>query len=93
MPLLKNVLVMKVHEVQQSQRHVYFQYGLDGDEEREGVYMTRKNWDELGQPTTITVTYEAGHNLDPDEHSKQLLDRIPHSTPQVPLNFGISPTE
>ena len=40
-----------------------------------------------------SVTYEAGHNLDPDEHSKQLLDRIPHSTPQVPLNFGTSPTE
>lgn len=90
--LLKEVIVAKAHERQESDRHVYFQYGLDNDDAREGVYITRKNWDELGRPEVITVAIEAGHNLDPDLHRELLLEKIPSRVPNVPLNFPVTPS-
>lgn len=86
--LLKEVIVAKAHPQQASQRHVYFQYGPDDDEAREGVYITRKNWDELGRPDVITVSIEAGHNLDEEEHQRLLLEKIPSRVPNVPLTFS-----
>lgn len=85
--LHKEVIIARVHEKQFSDRHIYFQYGPDNDDAREGIYITRKNWDELGRPDTLTVSIEPGHNLDEDEHQRLLLDRIPSRLPHVPLNF------
>ena len=85
--ILKYATIQKVHQHQHSQRHVYFQYGLDGDEAREGTYITRKNWDELGQPEVITVTIEAGHKLDAEELERKLLDKIPSRIPQANLSL------
>lgn len=88
----KQVIIATIHERQESDRHVYFQYGLDGDDAREGVYITRKTWDEFGQPDIITVAIEAGHNLDPELHKEVQLTRIPSTTPRVPLNFPVTPS-
>ena len=92
--LKKNVIVAHVHPRQESQRHVYFQYAPDGDDAREGLYITRKNWDEMGQPEAITISYEPGHNLDDEEHQRQLLEKIPSRVPNVPLTFaGLTPSD
>lgn len=92
--LVTHKIVAKLHPVQQSQRHVYFQFRDEGDEAREGFYMTRKNWDEMYQPTTITVTVEAGDKLTEfEDHEQNLLDKIPSRMPQVPLTppAGVMP--
>jgi hypothetical protein len=86
----KRKLVAVTHPRQTSQRHVYFQFRNDGDEAREGFYMTRKNWDEMQRPRTITITVEVGDLIpDADDHEQNLLDKIPSRMPQVPL---IAPT-
>lgn len=86
--LVKHAIVAKLHPQQDSQRHMYFQYGPDGDERREGVYLTRKNWDEMGQPEEITVRIEAGNQLEDVEREENFLDKIPSRMPQVPLTFA-----
>lgn len=85
--LVKHTILAKLHEVQQSQRHVYFQFELDESEQREGVYMTRKNWDEMMQPTQITVTIEPGDQLQDEESENNELDKIPSRLPNVPLTM------
>lgn len=84
----KHVIACKLHPIQQSQRHVYFQFHNDGDEAREGFYMTKKVWLELGTPQVITVTVEAGDQIaERAEHEKNVLDRIPSSTPRTSMTF------
>lgn len=86
-------VVCRLHPIQQSQRHVYFQYAPDGDEKREGFYMTRKVWNEMSNPGVITVTVELGDQIAEEEnHQKNVLDRIPSRIPNAPLNFG-APTQ
>lgn len=86
--LIKHSIVAKRHDYQQSQRHMYFQYGPDGEEGREGVYITRKNWDEMGRPEEITVTIEAGYKIEDDTEQENILDKIPSRLPNVPLSFN-----
>lgn len=82
-------VVCQLHPIQQSQRHVYFQYAPDGDERREGFYMTRKVWNEMERPGVITVTIELGNQLVEEEtHQQNVLDRIPNRIPGVNLAVG-----
>lgn len=82
-------VVCHLHPVQQSQRHVYFQYAPDGDERREGVYMTRKVWNEMERPGVITVTIEIGDKIEEEEtHQQNVLDKIPNRIPGVNLSAG-----
>lgn len=78
-------VVVDKHDVQQSQRHIYFQHRKDGDEDRQGFYMTRRDWDEMGQPTQVTITVEPG-DLIPEEstHRRNLLDKVPHRAVGIP---------
>lgn len=78
----------KLHEEQQSQRHVYFQFRDDRDEEREGFYMTKKNWVEMGCPSIVTVSVEAGAKIsDTDAREENVLDRIPSRLPNVAMQM------
>ena len=84
--ILKQIVVCKLHPVQESQRHVYFQYHNDGHEDRQGFYMTRKAWIEMNAPRTITITVEAGDKIpEEDEHQKLLLDKVPSRMPPVAM--------
>lgn len=64
--LNKREVVMKRHERQESDRHVYFQFGEDGNEHREGVYMTRVNYVDMGEPDEITVAITPGNTIRTD---------------------------
>lgn len=69
-------VVCRLHPIQQSQRHVYFQYAPDGDEKREGYYMTRKAWNEMENPGVVTVTVEIGDQLAGEDSQQQnILDK------------------
>ncbi len=84
--ILNHAIVCHLHEVQHSQRHVYFQFEKDGHDEREGVYLTKKNWMEMGAPAIITLTVEAGDKIAEEaSHQKNLLDKIPSRLPHVPM--------
>jgi hypothetical protein len=84
--LLKHAVVMKKHDHQQNQRFVYFQFGPDEEDAREGAFLSRKNWDEMGQPQQITVRFEPGDQLTTEDHQQNLLDKIPSRLPNV--NIG-----
>lgn len=85
--LIKRRFTARKHEEQHSQRHVYFQFAPDEDENREGIYLTRKHWDLMGQPEVITVAVEPGDTLADEENEQNLLDKIPSRLPDVPLTF------
>lgn len=86
--LTKHAIVAKLRESDPLyQTHRFFQYGPDSDERREGVFITRKNWDEMGQPDEITITIEAGNQLE-DVEQENHLDKIPSRMPTVPLSFS-----
>jgi hypothetical protein len=89
MSVEQHKVVCHLHPIQQSQRHVYFQYAPDGDERREGVYMTRKVWNEMERPGVITVTIEIGDQIAEEEaHQQNVLNRIPNRIPGVNLAVG-----
>lgn len=99
MAIVSYKVVLHMHEVQQSQRHVYFQYRKDGDEDRQGFYMTKRDWVEMNCPETVTITVELG-DLIPEEttHRKLLLDKVPSRATGVPntpvtdvIGDGMSP--
>lgn len=99
MAIVSYQVVVHMHEIQQSQRHVYFQHRKDDDEDRQGVYMTKRDWVEMNCPSTLTITVEAGDLL-PDEstHRKNLLDKVPSRKMGVPntpvtdvIGDGMSP--
>lgn len=86
--ILRHTVVCHLHRFmpQQSPNHVYFQFEKDGHDEREGVYLTKKVWTEMGRPATVTVTVEAGDHIGEEEtHQQNLLDKIPSRLPHVPM--------
>jgi hypothetical protein len=91
----KMTLVCKLHEIQQSNRHVYFQHRPDGDERRQGVYMTREAWIEMNAPRVITITVEAGNQIpDEEDHQRLLLDKIPSRMPKTQFQMPpVAPTD
>lgn len=90
----KMTLVCKLHPEQQSSRHVYFQHRPDGDEDRQGVYLTKKAWIEMGAPRSVTITVEAGDKIpDEEDHQRLLLEKIPSRMPSARLDIPVAPTE
>ena len=84
--ILKHTIVCHLHPIQQSQRHVYFQFEKDGHDEREGVYLTKKVWNEMGAPAIVTLTVEGGDRIVEEEtHQQNLLEKIPSRMPHVPM--------
>lgn len=82
----KLTLVCHLHERQESNRHVYFQHRKDGDERRQGVYLTKEVWIEMNAPRTITITVEGGDKIPNEEdHQRLLLDKVPSRQPRVPV--------
>ena len=87
--LLEHTIVMRKHPDQKAQLHVYFQWRQDEDVYREGMFLSRKNWDEMGRPEVITVKVEIGDKLqEAEDHQRNLLDKIPSRLPNAQLHIG-----
>lgn len=85
--LIKLEMVAVKHKIQQSQRHVYFQFGTDQDERREGFFMGRPNWDEMGQPEVITITVVPGRSLEAGSNHRYTLKNPPKQ--EIELNVEV----